>query len=148
MNPPNITLRAPTTDDLPLLFSIFTAAMRDYVTQTFGEWDEADQRRRFYAGFPLDRAQVILADDEVAGAIDMERRADCWSLNNVEIDPRWQRRGIGTALILVLLNRARIEGVPVELGVFKVNPARALYERLGFVEVGQTDTHYLMRADP
>jgi hypothetical protein len=29
--------------------------------------------------------------------------------------------------------------------VLKVNPARRLYERLGLVIVGATDTHYLMR---
>jgi hypothetical protein len=29
--------------------------------------------------------------------------------------------------------------------VLKVNPARRLYERLGLVVVGETDTHFEMR---
>ena len=32
--------------------------------------------------------------------------------------------------------------------VLKVNPARRLYERLGFAIVGETETHYLMRWRP
>ncbi len=140
------TLRTPTADDLPALFEVYAAAMSGYVRQTFGTWDEDERRREFYAGFPLDRAMVILLRDEVVGGVDMERRADCWSLNNIEIAPGWQGRGIGTALIEDLLARARAESLPVELEVYRVNHARRLYERLGFVEVGETATHILMRA--
>jgi hypothetical protein len=34
--------------------------------------------------------------------------------------------------------------LPVKLRVLKVNPARRLYERLGFIHKGETPTHYLM----
>lgn len=37
---------------------------------------------------------------------------------------------------------------PVWLQVLKVNPARALYERLGFRVVGQSDTHWHMLREP
>jgi ribosomal protein S18 acetylase RimI-like enzyme len=59
--------------------------------------------------------------------------------------PAYQGRGIGTTLIRRLQQRARKEGVPVTLQVFKVNPARALYERLGFKVTGETDTHCRMK---
>src|SRR5207248_4890163 len=39
-------------------------------------------------------------------------------------------------------------GQSVGLQVLKVNPARSLYKRLGFLTTGQTATHYLMRATP
>ena len=38
----------------------------------------------------------------------------------------------------------RAAGLPVRLRVFRVNPASRLYERLGFVATGETDTHVLM----
>jgi len=34
----------------------------------------------------------------------------------------------------------------VELYVLKVNPARGLYERLGFAIIGETETHHIMRS--
>jgi len=34
--------------------------------------------------------------------------------------------------------------LPVRLRVFRVNPARRFYERLGFVTTGETETHVLM----
>ncbi len=43
--------------------------------------------------------------------------------------------------------QARAEGVPVALQVLKVNPARHLYERLGFSVVGETAMHCLMRTE-
>ena len=33
---------------------------------------------------------------------------------------------------------------PFRLQVFKVNPARRLYERMGFVKIGESKTHIQM----
>jgi len=37
---------------------------------------------------------------------------------------------------------------PIFLEVLLVNPARSLYERVGFCRYGQTTTHYLMSRQP
>jgi ribosomal protein S18 acetylase RimI-like enzyme len=45
----------------------------------------------------------------------------------------------------LVMEEARARGVPVRLRVLKVNArARAFYERLGFVQTGETETHTLM----
>lgn len=49
-------------------------------------------------------------------------------------------------MIQVLLQEAFDQYLPVRLRVLKVNPARRLYERLGFKVVEEADTHYLMEA--
>jgi GrpB-like predicted nucleotidyltransferase (UPF0157 family) len=54
---------------------------------------------------------------------------------------------LGTAIICGAMTEAALRGLPVALQVFKGNPARHLYERLGFTVVGETSTHFLMRAD-
>ena len=41
-------------------------------------------------------------------------------------------RGIGTALVEQVIADAEARAVPVRLGVLEHNPARRLYERLGF----------------
>ena len=44
-----------------------------------------------------------------------------------------------------LLAEADERNVQVELRVLKVNPAKSLYERLGFAVFDETETHYRMR---
>jgi hypothetical protein len=51
---------------------------------------------------------------------------------------------VGNEDVGVLVARA---AVPTVLQVLKVNPARQLYERLGFRRVGETATHFKMQAD-
>jgi hypothetical protein len=41
---------------------------------------------------------------------------------------------------------AATRGVPVRLNVLKVNPARALYKRLGFAVVGEDDVRWFMES--
>jgi GNAT superfamily N-acetyltransferase len=117
--------------------------MREYVQRTWG-WDEEDQRRRFAVSFPADRL-VIIVGGEVAGYLDVDERIGETWLANIVLDPTVQGRGIGAALVGAVIRSARARRVPVALQVLRVNPARRLYERLGFVLEGETDTHFLMR---
>lgn len=142
-----VTLRPSTLDDLRPHYEIYRAAMRDYEVAAHGHWDETARWAEFSAGFPVGRAQIIEVGGQRAGAIHAEWRSDAWHLNNLEIAPPWQGRGIGTQLIRDLITRSAEEGLPVILEVLKVNPrARALYERLGFEAVDETPTHIQMRA--
>ena len=70
------------------------------------------------------------------------------NLANIRVAPEYQGQGIGTRLIGEMLREAHQQGLPVTLRVLKVNPARRLYERLGFVVVGETQTHHLMACSP
>ena len=59
-----------------------------------------------------------------------------------------QRKGIGSRVIQALLRLARKKSKPVTLAVMKINPARALYERLGFRITHEDEYKVYMRADP
>ncbi|MDA0365890.1 MAG: GNAT family N-acetyltransferase [Chloroflexi bacterium] len=143
------TLRPARADDFQLLYEINREALQGFVTATWGAWDEAFQQRWCRDHFLPGRAQAILSDDgAVVGYFDAERQPSCWFLHNIVLAPAWHRHGIGASLIRDLLARASEEGVPVELRVLRVNPARGLYERLGFEVTGQTGTHDLMRWVP
>ncbi|MEE9280835.1 MAG: GNAT family N-acetyltransferase [Myxococcota bacterium] len=47
-------------------------------------------------------------------------------------------------MIRFVLARGARRGVPVTLKVLRVNPARELYERLGFSVTGETREHFQM----
>jgi ribosomal-protein-alanine N-acetyltransferase len=58
---------------------------------------------------------------------------------HVEVRPEWRRQGVGRALIL----QTRREAPVWHLEVRESNAAaRALYEQLGFVEVGRRLAYY------
>ena len=64
----------------------------------------------------------------------------------IAISPEMQGQGLGAGLLRDLFATAAGHGLPIRLQVLRFNPARHLYERLGFAVVGETPTHYLMSA--
>jgi ribosomal protein S18 acetylase RimI-like enzyme len=68
------------------------------------------------------------ADDHVHGFVDAQTPE-----LGIGVQRDFRRHGVGTALLLALLGRAREDGVPrVSLSVEIENVARLLYERFGF----------------
>jgi ribosomal protein S18 acetylase RimI-like enzyme len=143
----NITLRPATRDDYDFLWALLVDTLRPYVEATWG-WDEAYQRVRFRDHFDPARQHIVLVDRVAVGVFCVEWREDCIFLSNIGIRPAYQGRGIGTRLIQDLLDEGQARGAPVELQVLKVNPARGLYERLGFVVSDESETHWGMRWEP
>jgi ribosomal protein S18 acetylase RimI-like enzyme len=118
--------------------------MGDYIAATWG-WDEAWQLEHFRTSFRPEARSVIELQGDPIGFVDIVERKDCFYLENIEIAPLYQSRGIGARIIQKLIERARQKLLPVKLQVLKVNPrARALYERLGFRCTGETATHFVM----
>ncbi|MGB3712970.1 MAG: GNAT family N-acetyltransferase [Candidatus Promineifilaceae bacterium] len=66
-------------------------------------------------------------------------------LAGIYLSPEWQNQGLGAVIIGDVLASAKARGQRVSLQVLKVNPARRLYERLGFSIFAETDTHFKMR---
>ena len=64
------------------------------------------------------------------------------------VETRFQRRGIGTEVMNRILIKARAEGRPITLGVVKSNPARRLYERLGFRITHEDNRKFYMKREP
>jgi ribosomal protein S18 acetylase RimI-like enzyme len=139
-------LRPVTEDDREWLYQLNRSSMRDHVIQTWGSWDEASQREYFDGRFVPERRQIIRTDGADVGALIVERDPSRLRIGDIALLPAVQSRGIGTEVIRDLLDEAASLEIPVELQVLKVNPARRLYERLGFAAFDETETHILMRA--
>jgi len=140
-------LRECSDADAPFVWRTFVAALGPYVTATWG-WDEVEQRRRFAEWFVPATHQIVTVDNCDVGFLRVERTPDEIFLASLQLLPEHQRRAIGTEIALQLLEEARASRRSVRLTVLRVNPARALYERLGFGVIGETATHFEMRAVP
>jgi ribosomal protein S18 acetylase RimI-like enzyme len=143
----DVRLRPATLDDIDALYRIHRAALGLYVEQTWG-WDEGWQAGDFREHCDVSVRHVIEYRGQVIGFMDVIEEEGRTLLASISITPEFQRRGIGTYLILDVLCGAVSRGVPVVLRVLRVNPARSLYERLGFETVGASDTDYTMEAHP
>jgi ribosomal protein S18 acetylase RimI-like enzyme len=118
-------------------------AYRDVVMRQFGAWDEAWQDRRFRASWMPDAHEILLWDGVPCGYLGVDERGDDFYVREIVVRPEFQGRGIGTAILQGVIERARQRGLPVRLQALHRNRAIELYRRLGFREVGRTDTHVL-----
>lgn len=143
-----ITRRPATSEDTSWARGVHHAAIRETVESQFGSWDETQQDLFFTNDWNGGEFEVIEFDGVPCGYVCIEERADDVHLRELDIDPAFQRRGIGTALLGAAADLASQRGVPVVLGTLHKNRAAQLYRRLGFVETGTTETHTLFRLDP
>ncbi len=141
---PKYRLRAATEADRAWLRWLHHVTMRDAVESMWG-WDEDRQDALFDGSFTTENLQIVQVEARDVGVIAATRHPSVLFLDNIQVVPDYQGQGLGTALIRDLQDRARTEGVPVALRVIVSNRARLLYERLGFVITGQSDTHYYLR---
>jgi ribosomal protein S18 acetylase RimI-like enzyme len=144
---PNYRLRPATAADAAFIFRVRAAGLTEHVARIWG-WDEADQARRFAERYRPERYQIVVVDGRDVGAVSIEHRADEIFLADVELLPEYRGRGLGGAIVGAVVAEAEARGVPVTLQVFRTNPARRLYERLGFAIEAETETHYRMRTRP
>lgn len=124
------------------------AAYREVVERQFGPWDETTQDRFFLAEWDPSTTEVIVVDGRGCGYWVVERREADFHLRELVLHPSCQGGGVGTWLLRRLQEEASAAGLPIRLGTFHANRAAALYRRLGFKEIGSTETHLLMEWNP
>lgn len=139
-----IALRACREEDRLFVWEVRRLALREYVAATWG-WDEAAQREKFEQRFTPSGHQIIVADGVDVGLLQVVDEGTHLVVGKIELLPAFQRKGVGTVLMTRILAQAQSRGVPVRLQVLRANtPARRLYERLGFILSGETETHFQM----
>lgn len=108
-------------------------------------WDEKEQRQLHEKRFAKQAFQIIQLSGIAVGVLVTVRNVDHLKVNQIFILPEYQSRGIGRACMLQVIQQAEAQALPIRLQVLKVN-SRALnfFRRLGFKEVGETDTHKQM----
>ena len=144
---PQYQTRPAEHEDEPFLYSCYKRAMYEYVQQTWG-WDEEFQRASFVQHLPWQQFEIIMIDFSAVGAACVLDTPFGIELEMIIIDPRFQRMGIGSDFVGRLLCRARKERRSIRLRVLKVNPSKYLYERLGFIVVGEDAGIIEMQAQP
>ena len=154
---PPITLRPVTSDDEPFLYRVYASTREDELAPL--GWDETQKeaflRMQFNAQHVFYQEQftsadfnIILAEDKPIGRLYVDRRDDEIRIVDIALLPEHRNSGIGSALLDDLLTEAAAVSKPVRIHVERFNPALRLYDRLGFIQVGDNGVYYLMEWSP
>lgn len=142
----DVRLRPYQSEDFDFARQLYFETMRWAIERVFG-WDQNQQEASFAGWFNEDEVSIIVADAIDIGWIQRRVDPDAIFLGSIYIAPRMQRKGIGTCVIQMILDLAREQFRPVTLAVMKINPAIALYERLGFRITHEDENKFYLRAD-
>jgi ribosomal protein S18 acetylase RimI-like enzyme len=133
-----LTLRAAAESDREFLYDLHCRTMRKVIETTW-RWEDAWQRQEFDRRFGEHSVSVIDVDGRRAGGLFVETKPDSLYIHEIQVLPEYQGRGVGTAVLRDVIERAARRGLAVTLSVVSANPgAKRLYERLGFKV---TDVH-------
>jgi ribosomal protein S18 acetylase RimI-like enzyme len=144
---PGLQTRPAAANDQSFVWAVHKQAFQPYVAQVWG-WGEARLRALFEEEYDQAQTEIVLYQGERVGYLRLEDHGDWLFLDSIAIAPDYQGRGLGTALVRRILHQAAGRGLPVRLHVLRVNPARTLYERLGFRLTGGDADRCFMEAGP
>lgn len=154
MPPGGVTLRPATPADLHFLLRLYQESRAAELEST--GWT-AEQKAAFCAGqfaaqdahyrrhYPDCEFLVIERDGAPSGRLYRERRADEIRVVDLALLASERGRGVGGRLLQAILDEAGAAGLAVSLHVERFNPARRLYERLGFRLEEAGGIHDLLR---
>ncbi len=133
-----VKIRAAIPADVPAILATEQQA------PTAAHWSREQYTRRLESGL------VLVAEEQgkITGFICANPVAGDWEIENVVVAPEFQRQGIADRLMRELIDRAIAQGksgsVPQILLEVRESslPARALYQKHGFQEVGRRRAYY------
>ncbi len=148
-----ITLRSARPADEAFLYQVYAGTRQEELALV--DWDEerreaflrqqfTAQHRWYYEQYTDTTFDVVLADGAPIGRLYVARWPDEIRIVDIALLPEHRRRGIGSALLAQLLNGADRSGLRTTIHVERFNPARRLYDRLGFVPVAETAPYLFM----
>ncbi len=136
-----VELRPNRETDREFLVALYASTRSDEMAATSWTPDERDafvrmqfdlQDRHYRSAYPHAEHSLIVGGGRPVGRVIVDRGAREIRVVDISLMPEHRGHGIGSALLRRVLAEATVAGVPVGLSVQAANPARHLYEQLGF----------------
>lgn len=138
-------IRFATPNDHDLLYALKAESVRPYVEKIWG-WDEDYQKKDFDGDFAhMDQFNVIEIDGRFVGFVQYYFEYPYFEVVEIHLLPEYRGNGIGSDILRYLQKVCIAQDRKIRIGCFKDNHrAKALYQKLGFMQTGETDTHYIL----
>lgn len=124
--------------DFEPLLALRIEVMREHLERVF-RYKPSRARRIFRQHFDEPGVRLILVNGERAGCVAFRVDKDEIGIDSFYLAARYHNRGLGTAILKVLLAEADTLGLPVRLEVLRGSPADRFYERHGFAKLDEDD---------
>jgi ribosomal protein S18 acetylase RimI-like enzyme len=138
-----LTRRTAEQSDVAFLMRLRRESMDQHLEASGMSMSEAEHLVRLRYRFEC--AEVLLQDGNSVGLLKVSRDGNDWKIIQVQLLTELQGKGLGEKLLQQVIDEAGAAVASLTLDVLKANPARSLYERLGFVVEGESDCEYTMR---
>ena len=140
-----VTLRAATPSDRHFVETVYFETQRWIIEQLFGWRGDDTERAKFDESYVESETEIVNLSGDDVGWLSVHKSASSVEIDSIYILPQAQKMGIGTMLISRIIHDARATGLTVTISTAKINPARTLYQRLGFQVCGETELKVFMR---
>lgn len=112
--------------DYPYCYRLTKRNMFDLFCRHWGGWVSSEFRK----GFDPGNISMVIINGRRAGYLSVKRDEQGIYIENIQLSPLLHGCGIGTDILRQLLERHGQD--TIRLTTFSDNPAKRLYERLGF----------------
>ncbi len=146
----------PEADD-SFLFEVYAGTRLDEIASwgwnseeqsAFLKMQHLCQKQSYRLQYPDLVSRIILDGDDRAGYILTARKEAEMILVDIALLPQFRGKGIGLAVLTGLQEETMAADLSIQLSVFNGNPARRLYERLGFQPIEQNELYTIMKWEP
>jgi ribosomal protein S18 acetylase RimI-like enzyme len=146
---PTIAFGSTTAGDAESLADLRVVAMRESL-EHIGRFDPVRARQRFLTTFDPALTRHIVADGVRIGFVVVRPIGGGLLLDHLYIDPRFQRRGYGAAVLKQVFADADLQRVDIRVGALKESDANRFYVSHGFVfvEASEFDNYYVRKYRP
>lgn len=124
-----LTTRNCNARDYKFVCDLSRENMEEYTREFWGEWDA----KRFRANLKGENIRIINYNKKRIGFFDVTRENNFAYLHNIQIIKLFQGGGIGAKIMSEIEEMERLGGAKkISAQVFKKNPARYFYRKLGY----------------
>ena len=116
--------------------------MSEYLTASGEHLTMRDHRARVLQDFNC--ISIIELNGKRVGMMKVVKYPSYQELVQIQFSPSHQNQGLGTRLLKQMIDAAERADKAIALSVLKVNPAKRLYERLGFEVIEEVTHSYRM----
>lgn len=132
-------------NDLEFILHLKELCFKWYIEVIYG-WDINIQKELTKKELEehINDMKIITLDNKDIGITTFYEENNAFVVGMIMIDPNYQRLGIATNIIKEYISIAKNKNKKIILKTYKENPARKLYERLGFKIYNEDKTHVHM----
>lgn len=141
---PQISLVTAEQKDAEALVSLRIEAMRESL-ERIGRFDPIRAAERFLASFSPEHTRHIILNHQRVGFVVAKPENEFYLLDHLYIRPGVQSQGIGSAVLLLIIEEANTQLLPVRVGALRDSSSNRFYLRHGFqlVKRSEFDNYYI-----